>query len=109
MTLEQAAQNALRHHNFLQHDTAEHIFTEGFEKGANWQSSQHEWVKCSDRRPTEADAVDGEIEFLWWDELGQHYEFIKLKLIFFIRSAQIPVDYWRTPLANNFPPPKTEI
>jgi hypothetical protein len=83
---------------------------EAFIAGANWQASQHEWVKTSDRLPTEADAVDGMVEFLWWNEVGQHYEFIKLKVIFFIRSVQIPVDYWRTPLSNNFPePPKTEI
>jgi hypothetical protein len=69
MTLEQAAQNALRHHNFLQHDTAEHIFTDGFEKGANWQASQHEWVM---------EALENLVQLKRWkDKHGKDEHYVK--------------------------------
>jgi hypothetical protein len=86
---------------------------QGFISGANWQASQHEWVKCSERLPTEADAVDGEIEIIHyllngsWKKLLVFYERVSEFQYYVSPIANL---HWRTPLANNFPePPKTEI
>jgi hypothetical protein len=83
-----------------------------FISGANWQASQHEWVKCSDRLPTEADAVDGRFELAMWSSEESTWEvyFCKLKELPLLISEDEHGLYWRTPLPNNFPePPKTEI
>jgi hypothetical protein len=83
----------------------------GFLAGAQWERSRHEWVKCSDRLPTEADGIksteDGEpnvVDYMWWSRWSARW-FIEKKDIQLVKS---PEAYWRTPLPNNFPePPKT--
>jgi hypothetical protein len=110
---EKAAENALRYHNFGQHDLAQDIFKDGFHAGANWKESQHEWVSVKDRLPTEADAVDGEVEIIHyllngsWKKLLVFYERVSEFQYYVSPIANL---HWRTPLANSFPePPKTEI
>jgi hypothetical protein len=84
---------------------------EGFIDGANWQASQHEWVKCSDRLPTEEDAVDGRFELAMWsgEESSWQVYFCKFRELPLLMEEDEHGLYWRTPLPNNFPPPKTEI
>jgi hypothetical protein len=84
-----------------------------FISGYNYKAFQHEWVSVKDRLPTEADAVDGEVEIILYLLNGSW----KKLLVFYERVSEfqyyvnpIANSHWRTPLANNFPePPKTEI
>jgi hypothetical protein len=79
---------------------------QGFLSGANWKESQHEWVACEERLPTQKDTVDGLVEVIRYkDRTGKwlHYQIsVECENLF-------EYDYWRTPFPNNFPPPKTEI
>jgi hypothetical protein len=82
---------------------------EGFLSGANWKESQHEWVSVKDRLPNEADAIS---------RFGKDFVQViaEFKGIRYVESwiwqnvKNSDIEYWRTPLPNNFPsPPKTEI
>jgi hypothetical protein len=86
-----------------------------FIAGYNYKASQHEWVKCSDRLPTEADAVYGMVEICYkqylangrWAKYLYDYKIVGVHLSdpSFFKDI-----HWRTPLRDNFPqPPKTEI
>ncbi len=80
---------------------------EGFIDGLNWQASQYEWVSVKDRLPTEADANDaGEIEVIL---IGGVLDNCMLDYFLRVKSLQLNTEYFRKPLDNNFPPPKTEI
>jgi hypothetical protein len=78
-----------------------------FIAGANWQASQHEWVKCSERLPTETDADEnGNIEVLTWKERYNKYCHYEIK--WDVPPHRQTFQYFRKPLSKDFPEPPAE-
>ena len=81
---------------------------DSFISGANWQASQHEWVKCSERLPKFSDGdADGLVDVARWSSYEKRW--VRCAAMHWANLQMYPDFIWCKRNVNFPEPPKTEI
>jgi hypothetical protein len=79
-----------------------------FIAGANWQASQHEWVKCSERLPKFSDGdADDLVDVARWSSYEKRW--VRCAAMHWANLQMYPDFIWCKRNVNFPEPPKTEI